>query len=59
MSFAVTDEEVNEYKADAKRRIEYFIKKINKAINMNKSIFGHNEHREDIKAYLERHQKTG
>ena len=54
---AVTDEEVNEYKADAKRQIEYFIKKINKAINMNKSIFGHDEHSEDIKAYLERHQK--
>ena len=55
--FAVTEEEVNEYKADAKRQIEYFIKKINKAINANKAIYGHDNHRDDIKAYLERHQK--
>ena len=54
---AVTDEEVNEYKADAKRNIAYFVKKINKAINANKAIYGHDNHRDDIKAYLERHQK--
>lgn len=54
---AVTDEEVNEYKADSKRNIAYFVKKINKAINANKAIYGHDNHREDIKAYLKHYQK--
>ena len=56
-ALAVTDDEVNEYKKEAKRHIEHFVKKINKAINATKSPCDEDNHREDIKAYLKRHKK--